>query len=268
MACRNAYAVPTYSNVMDILGTVIKEIPTPEKVGRLLFGVCSEARADDHLQNNLDQFEWVRRNKIYPNFWGRYLTGENALTVDEVKYLHGRGCKIAAIYRVKGPMRNEAAGEKAGRAAAAASVALGIPSQTAIFLDVAAERVITRDFMRGYAKALMIEGYTPAFRANTDAKYCFDRAFSRGIHTDNDIFRKCLIWAVAPSVEEYDGMVTSHLIHPDIWMPFAPSGITRADIAVWQYGAECHPIHNDAGQKNTFDLELVRNEQVIIQKMF
>ena len=63
-------------------------------------------------------------------------------------------------------------------------------------------------------------------------------------------------------------MTTTHLIHPDVWRPFAPSGITREQIAVWQYGNNCHPIADDAGEKTTFDLNLVRNIDVIINKMF
>ncbi len=63
-------------------------------------------------------------------------------------------------------------------------------------------------------------------------------------------------------------ITTSHLIHPDNWMPYAPSGITRNEIAVWQYGINCHPIEDDMGKVTTFNLNLVRNEQVIVDKMF
>ena len=122
--------------------------------------------------------------------------------------------------------------------------------------------------MRGFAKALMVEGFTPGFKANTDAKFSFDREFSRGIQTDKEIFKKCLIWAIAPTVKEYNGITTSHLIHPDNWTPYAPSGLTRAEIAIWQYGVECHPIEDDKGKVTTFNLDLVRNEQVIVEKMF
>lgn len=122
--------------------------------------------------------------------------------------------------------------------------------------------------MKGFAKTLMVEGFTPGFKANTDAKFSFDREFSRGMQTDKDIFKKCLIWAVAPTVKEYNGITTSHLIHPDNWMPYVPSGITRAEIAIWQYGVECHPIEDDMGKVTAFNLDLVRNEQVIVEKMF
>ena len=63
-------------------------------------------------------------------------------------------------------------------------------------------------------------------------------------------------------------MTTTHLIHPDNWMPFAPSGIKRKDIAVWQYGKSCHPIADDHDTEATFNINLVRNEKVIIEKMF
>ena len=109
---------------------------------------------------------------------------------------------------------------------------LGIPEGTAIFLEIGENEDVSSDFMRGFAKSLIVEGLTPGFKANTDARFAFDREFSRGMQTDKDVFAKCLIWAVAPVVKEYDGITTSHLIHPDNWMPYAPSGITRNEIAV------------------------------------
>jgi len=88
------------------------------------------------------------------------------------------------------------------------------------------------------------------------------------MQSDRELFEKCLVWAVAPSLEEYDHITTSHLIRPDNWIPYAPSGITRRDIALWQYGKNCHPIQDDAGNDTSFNLNLVRNEEVIIHKMF
>ena len=122
--------------------------------------------------------------------------------------------------------------------------------------------------MKGFAQGLMSQGYTPAFMANTDAKFDFDHEFSRGLQTDREVFEKCIIWAVAPSLAEYERVTTTHLIHPDNWHPYAPSGITRADIAVWQYGKNCHPIHDDAGVETTFNVDLVRNVNIILDKMF
>ena len=268
MACRNAYRTKAMNIEADVVQTSITEPVVAKTVTRLLFGVDSKHPANDLLQNNITQFEWAVRNKIYPNFVGRYIVGENSLTKEEIKYLHRKGCKIAAIYADSGAKKTEEQGKLLAKKMDIRAVELGIPEGTAIFLEIGEKETVSRDFMRGFAKTLMFEGYTPGFKANTDAQYGFDREFSRGMQTDKDIFKKCLIWAVSPTVKEYNGITTSHLIHPDNWMPYAPSGLTRAEIAIWQYGRACHPIEDDTGIVVTFNLDLVRNDQVIIDKMF
>ena len=268
MACRNAYKTKTTNIEHNGVQNSITELEVAKHVDTLLFGVDSKTQADNLLQNNIEEFEWVIRNKIYPNFFGRYLTGENCLTKEEIKFLHRKGCKIAAIYADEGPKQTEEQGKLLAKKIDICALELGIPEGVAIFIEIGENETTTRDFMRGFAKYLMVEGYTPGFKANTDAKFDFDREFSRGIQTDKDIFKKCLIWAVAPTIKEYNGITTSHLIHPDNWTPYAPSGITRNEIAIWQYGKDCHPIEDDMGKITTFNLNLVRNGQVIIDKMF
>lgn len=271
MACRNAYKAKAESvaaNAKDLNQAKVSEPVAVQNIERLLFGADSTIQANDLLQNNIEEFEWVVRNKIYPNFYGRYLTGENCLTKSEIKSLHSKGCKIAPIYADNSAKLNEEQGAIMAKKIDVLALELGIPEGTAIFLEIGDSDNASRDFMRGFAKALMAEGFTPGFKANTDAKVSFDREFSRGMQTDRDVFKMCLIWATAPTVEEYNGITTSHLIHPDRWMPFAPSGITRNEIAIWQYGVDCHPIEDDMGKITTFNLDLVRNEQIIIKKMF
>lgn len=269
MACKNAYKrnVNIMSKTAE-LAQVMPAEPNPLSVSRLLFGVDSHVQADDLLQNNLSMFEWATRNKLYPNFWGRNLTGENCLTREEIDFLHDKGCKIAPIFTAPQMKDSEEHGEEAGAAAVAAAQALAIPAGTAIFMELAAAEELVKDFLRGYANVLLRAGYTPGFMANTDAAFGFDREFSRGMQVDKDVFDKCLVWATAPSLKEYDRVTTTHLIHPDNWTPFAPSGITRNDIAVWQYGKDCHPIHDDAGKETTFCIDLVRDDTIIVEKMF
>ena len=98
MACRNTYKTKTINVEADIAKTSITEPAVAKTVNRLLFGVDSAIQANDLLQNNIEEFEWIVRNKIYPNFYGRFLTGENCLTKEEIDFLHSKGCKIAAIY--------------------------------------------------------------------------------------------------------------------------------------------------------------------------
>ena len=266
MACRNAYTMMT--TITEKAENKIQPVTAEKTVTRLLFGIDTNIEADDLLQNNITQFEWAVRNKIYPNFVGRNIVGENSLNKEEIKFLHRKGCKIAAIYADNGEKRTEEQGTILAKKIDIRALELGIPEGTVIFLEIGENENASRDFMRGFAKALMIEGFTPGFKANTDAAYSFDREFSRGMQTDKDIFKKCLIWAVSPTVKEYNGITTSHLIHPDNWMPYAPSCMTRSEIAIWQYGVDCHPIEDDMGKVTTFNLDLVRNEQVIVEKMF
>ena len=268
MACRNAYKTQKINVEAEVVQTSISEPVVAQNVERLLFGVDSKIQANDLLQNNIEEFEWIVLNKIYPNFYGRYLTGDNCLSKDEIKFLHSKGCKIAAIYTDEGEKQTEEQGTILAKKIDIRALELSIPERTVIFLEIGENEVVSRDFMRGFAKSLMFEGYTPGFKANTDAKFAFDREFSRGMQTDKDVFKMCLIWAVTPTVEEYNGITTSHLIHPDNWMPYAPSGITRNEIAIWQYGKGCHPIEDDMGRVTTFNLNLVLNEQVIVEKMF
>ena len=268
MACRNAYKVKTEIREINTEVSSISEPTVSKNVDRLLFGADSKIQANDLLQNNIDEFEWVVRNKIYPNFYGRYITGENCLTKEEIDFLHRKGCRIAAICSDPGEKQTEEQGSILAKKMDIRAYELGIKEGTAIFLEIGADENVSRDFLRGYAKTLMAEGFMPGFKANTDAKYDFDREFSRGMQTDKEIFKKCLIWAVAPTVEEYNRITTAHLIHPDNWTPYAPSGITRAEVAIWQYGVDCHPIEDDTGKLVSFNLDLVRNEQVITHAMF
>ena len=266
MACRNAYEVKTTNT--EKAENKIQPVTAEKTVTRLLFGIDTKIETDDLLQNNITQFEWAVRNKIYPNFVGRYLTGENSLNKEEIKFLHSKGCKIALICSDEGEKEREEQGRLLAKKIDIRALELGIPEGVAIFLEIGDNETVTRDFMLGFAKTLIAEGYTPGFKANTDATYSFDREFSRGMQTDKDVFDKCLIWAVSPTLAEYDGMTTTHLIHPDHWKPYAPSALTRAEIAIWQYGKNCHPIEDDMGRVTAFNLNLVRNEQVIIDKMF
>lgn len=269
MACKNAYKIET-KNMSEV--TVKEQSTNLEEntlsVSRLLFGVDSKVQANDVLQNNLTQFEWATRNKLYPNFWGRNINGEEKLTKEEIAFLHGKGCKIAAIYITSDAKETEEQGRIEAKKVGVSTLELGIPEGTAIFLEIAEKEVITSEYMKGFAEGLLSEGYVPGFKADTDAMYEFDHAYSRGMQMDKSVFEKCLIWALSPSLQEYERVTTTHLIHPDNWVPFAPSGTTRNDIAIWQYGKECHPILDDAGKETSFNVNLVRNDRIIIEKMF
>ena len=66
MACRNAYTASAVNHEAELkeLQQSISEPVVAKSVERLLFGVDSKIQANDLLQNNIDHFEWVTRNKI------------------------------------------------------------------------------------------------------------------------------------------------------------------------------------------------------------
>lgn len=183
MACRDAKKNQAKAETLVAENTQqeTKEVTEEKAVKRLFFGVDSQTESDDILQNNITAFEWAVRNKVYPNFWGRNLVGENALTKEEIDFLHSKGCKIAAIYTDLGAKQTEEQGQILAKKIDVLALELGIPEGTAIFLEIGENETATCDFMRGFASMLLNEGFTPGFQANTDAAFDFDREYSRGM---------------------------------------------------------------------------------------
>ena len=127
MACRNAYRTKTADREALTSKTSISEPVVAKTVDRLLFGVDSKIQANDLLQNNIDEFEWVVRNKVYPNFYGRYINGENCLTADEIRFIHSNACKIAAIYTDESAKETVEQGENLAEKVYIRALGLGIP---------------------------------------------------------------------------------------------------------------------------------------------
>ena len=80
MACRRAYQMKAEKKTLPEQKVIVESPVVEKQVDRLLFGVDSQIQSNDLLQNNIEQFEWVVRNKIYPNFYGRNLVGKSCLT--------------------------------------------------------------------------------------------------------------------------------------------------------------------------------------------
>ena len=120
---------------------------------------------------------------------------------------HAKASRVAAVYNDSGKKQTEEQGKSAGEIAVALAFDLEIPQGSAIFLDIGEESA-SKDYLKGFAEELMESGYAPAFKANTDAHFDFDREFSRGLQTDRELFEQCLVWAVAPTLSEYDSKET------------------------------------------------------------
>ena len=270
MACRDAYrnTAELESAINPEVLTEVQPLAAEPAADRLFFGVDTSLPATAILQNNLTQYDWVTRNKLAPNFWGRNIMGENRLTKEEVNFLHEKGCTLVALCQDEGEKSTEEQGKLFAKKAAVAAMELDIPAGTAIFLVLPDSEAFTTAYLKGYATELLRNEWMPGFQANTDAAVLFDRVFSQGMQNDAAVFSKCAVWATAPTLEEYNRITTSHLIQPDEWLPFAPSGITRKQIAIWQYGKDCHPIQTSGEQQTSFNIDLIRNPQMLLEKTF
>lgn len=270
MACRDAFrnTVDMESVAETELLTGVQPLAAEPAAERLFFGVDSETPATELLQNNLTQYDWVERNKLAPNFWGRNIMGGNRLTKEEVSFLHERGCTLLALCKEAGEKLTEEQGTLFAKKVTIVAMELGVPAEAAIFLELSDQEAFTAEYLKGFAKELLLNEFMPGFKANTDAAVAFDRVYSQGVQNDTEVFDKCAIWATAPILAEYDRITTSHLIQPDEWVPFAPSGTTRKKIAVWQYGKGCHPIQNSSEQDRSFNIDLIRNTQMLLEKTF
>ncbi len=266
MVCKELYGKSLWTPQVFLKGNISYE-KSGDEILTLFFGVNSKYRADEKLQNNLTLFEWVTRNKLFPNFWGRDINGETPLTSVEMKFLYDKNCRIVPIYFISGEYRTEDRGIDIAKEAATLLKNLNYPRNSALFLESDKESIMTRDFLRGYIIGIKNEGFVPGFRADTDAKYIFDREFSRGLQTDKALFKDALIWAKEPLLDEFNEITTTHMIHPDNWKPYAPSGIKRSEIALWQYGEKCHPIYSDNDELITFDVDLIRDPEFFSQVM-
>lgn len=267
MACRDTLNVNTPQTTATT--AAVDSRPAAPVSPTLYFGVDSAAPADTLLQNNLTLFDWVCRNKIQPNYWGRYLGGDHAITADELSFLHRQGCKVALLYNGAAPSRMTAhpQGVIDAKQAVMAASALNISPRAALFLEIPESAVLSDAYLLGFAATLLQDGYVPGFCANTDAQFDFDHQFSRGMQNDPDTFGQCRIWAASPILPAYLHTTNTHLIHPDLWQPHCPSGLTPDQIAVWQYGKDCHPLHDYAGQPTSFDISVVKDTALILDEM-
>ena len=215
------------------------------------FGVDTETRVDELLQNNITLFDWIRKNQGFPYFIGRRINGENALTTEEMSYIVSNGSKAIPILTFV----SEKSAKDNARIAITLLEDLKIERNTPVFVEIDANNV-TDEFLKEFATEVLSGGYIPGFYVDTDSYNNFDRLFSRAYQANEELMKQCKIWALSPEMEEFYETKNGHNEKPDIWGPFAPSCISKEQISFWQYGRKCHPINTYKGDKADFHLNL------------
>lgn len=235
---------------------------------QLTFGVDTDTASDTVLQNGLSKLHWICRNQRLPHFWGRHINGEEALTLDEISYIHSLCCRIAVMYSHSDPTNMDSYDQGAADAKDAIAICknLHISTGKAIFMQVDKLSNITNDYMLSYAKTLLENDYIPGFYANTDAFYDFSHQFARGYQAEPEVFEQCLIWATAPNLPEFYQTGDTHIPIPDYWGPYCPSCFTADKISIWQYGEDCYPIHNYLDKLCSFNINLIKDLE-LLEKM-
>ena len=177
------------------------------------------------------------RQKCFPVFWGRPISGPNKVTAAEMAFLKEKDCKIMLIFddftEAEISSNN---GEKVAARAINAAIELGIPQnkEYAIFVYVPSTWSINHNWMLHFASLLDSHGYIPAFIGNTDSSknFNFDRQSSHYVQA----------LGAEPEFETIFGATEPKIYaEPVEWSLYCPSAFEQKDIAIW----ECSTIQFD-----------------------
>lgn len=198
----------------------------------IIFGVNSIMSSNQKLKNGYTMYDWVVRQRCFPEFWGRTLIGENVITTEEIEFLRSRKCKIILVVRdlTEASICRDSGSDDALRAIEAAKT-LGVPQNKEIMLlaEVNPEWSINHNWMLSFAYTLDTYGYVPGFIGNTDSSlnFNFDRQSSHYIQAlGNKKPFETIFGALEPRI--YD--------MPEIWSPYCPSALNPEDMNLWACG--------------------------------
>lgn len=199
----------------------------------MIFGATSKMPVTTVLSNGYDLFSWVMRKNCFPSFWGRSITGENKLTVDEVEYLRKNKCRVMLVFDELSEIEiaTKSAVNQAQKAIKAA-YSFGAPDEgrIAIFANISPNWCVNHNWMLSYSAQILKSGYIPGFIGNTDSSqnFSFDREIGHFLRfANNNNIPAPVVCATEPKQ-----------LYPSDWLPFCPSDMSREDISFWETGEE------------------------------
>lgn len=194
------------------------------------FGISSAESSNKRLKNGYTFFDWVMRQKGFPDFWCRTLLGENPISQDEIEFLKSKDCKIALVMRdLTENIVSSSDGSADGARAADAAASLGIPEGTFILAEINDDWSVNHNWMISFAQTVVSMGYTPGFIGNTDSSknFNFDRQCSHYAQaTENENQYNAVYCATEPKCVD----------EPDDWTPYCPSALQPEDMELWMTG--------------------------------
>ena len=196
------------------------------------FGVDSATPINKRLKNGYTMYDWVMRQKGFPSFCMRTLSGDGKLTSEEIEFLRAKDCKIGLVIRdFTEAMISTYNGTKDALKAIEAAKELGVPQNSgiALFVEVRPEWSINHNWMISFAKTLSENGYIPGFIGNTDSSknFNFDRQTSHYVKATKKAGRfGAVFMATEPKCKSM----------PENWEPYCPSALSPDDIDLWCCG--------------------------------
>lgn len=199
---------------------------------RTIFGVSSATPINKKLKNGYTMYDWAKRQKCFPTFCMRTLSGEGKITADEIEFLKAKDCKIGLVIRdlTEAKVSGVSGTEDALKAVQSAKES-GVPANSgiALFAEIKSEWSVNHNWMISFAQTVSANGYVPAFIGNTDSSrnFNFDRQCSHFIQATKDAnYFGALFMATEPKLDSM----------PNEWVPYCPSALEPEDISLWSCG--------------------------------
>ena len=218
---------------------------------KTIFGVSSATPINKKLKNGYTMYDWVKRQKFFPDFCMRAISGDGKLTAKEIEFLKEKNCKIGLIFNdlTELGVSGISGTEDALRAVQIAKD-LGVPENRgiALFAEIKPEWSVNHNWMISFARLVLANGYLPAFIGNTDSSknFNFDRQSSHFVQaTRNEDCFGAIFMATEPKQETV----------PQKWEPYCPSALEPEDISLWCCGT------------TTFDTIFVEDVYAIDEKV-
>ena len=199
---------------------------------KTIFGVSSVTPINKKLKNGYTMYDWVKRQKCFPAFCMRTLSGENEITAEEIEFLKSKDCKIGLVIRdlTEAKVSGINGTEDAVKAVESAKE-LGVPQNEgiALFAEIKPEWSVNHNWMISFARAISANGYVPGFIGNTDSSmnFNFDRQCSHYLQATKDVsYFDAVFMATDPKLDSM----------PEKWEPYCPSALEPEDISLWTCG--------------------------------
>lgn len=197
-----------------------------------IFGVSSTTPINKKLKNGYTMYDWVKRQKCFPAFCMRTLSGEEKITTEEIEFLRSKNCKIGLVIRnlTEAKVSGVNGTEDAIKAIAAAKE-FGVPQNEgiALFAEINPQWSVNHNWLISFAQTVSANGYVPAFIGNTDfsKNFNFDRQCSHYAQATKDVnYFGALFMATEPKCDSM----------PTEWAPYCPSALEPEDISFWCCG--------------------------------